>query len=265
MIMNKSNEYSERYNSYVEIAAMSVIGDRDRQEDCFGYNISDDSLLLCVCDGMGGYNGGSEASRLVVDTILKQYQTIESIEEPTKVLCIFTKAANEVVNQLHKTNMKISNAGSTLVMIYIKERKLYWNSVGDSRLYIWRKKEFIQTTKDQNYHTVLKEKRTAGEISEEEFYQGSQKGDALFNYLGIGNLNLIDYNTEPLILKERDKLVICTDGLYRILSHNEVSGILNQEKDIKTTLQMIEFAVRKKSKENNQRRDNMTVAVIKIK
>ncbi len=265
MIMKKDNDFSERSNSYIDVAAMSVIGDRTKQEDCFGYKTSEDSILLCVCDGMGGYNGGSEASRLAVDTILEQYQAIENMEDPTNALVRFTTEANAAVNKLQINGDSASNAGSTLVMVYIKTRMLYWNSVGDSRLYIWRKKEFIQTTKDQNYHTVLKEKRIAGEISEKEYYQGKPQGDALVNYLGIGDLNLIDYNTEPLELKSGDKLVVCTDGLYRILTHDEISSILYQDTDAKMTLQMIEFATRKKAKENNRKRDNMTVALINIK
>ncbi len=142
---------------------------------------------------------------------------------------------------------------------------LYWSSVGDSRLYICRKNEFIQITKDQNYHTVLKEKSFAGEISEEEFLQGQEHGDALVNYLGIGTLDLVDYNKEPLKLKSGDQILICSDGLYRILNDEEIANILSMGNDVKTSLQMMEFSARKKAAENNKRRDNMTVFLIKIK
>lgn len=266
MIMKKNNDFSYRENDLIELASMSVIGERKTQEDCFGYTMNEHSLILCVCDGMGGYNGGSDASRAAVETILKEYEwNIEEIEDPTILLNVLTLKANEAVLSLRRSIEDAPNAGSTLVLAYVRDNLLYWSSVGDSRLYIWRKKEFIQTTKDQNYHTVLKEKRSAGEISEDEFMQRQSHGNALVNYLGIGTLNLVDYNKEPLRLKSGDQLIVCTDGLYRILSDKEITNILNMNNDVKSTLQMIEFAVRKKAKEENMHRDNMTVALIKVK
>ncbi len=265
MIMTKDNDFSYRENDICALATVSVIGDRKTQEDCFGHKTNEQSLLLCVCDGMGGYTGGSAASKIAVETILNDFAEQRVVDDPATLLGRLTKSANDAVSSLHKTNEDVPNAGSTMVLIYIADNLLYWSAVGDSRLYIWRKGEFIQTTKDQNYHTVLKEKRSAGEISEDEFVQGQARGDALVNYLGIGTLSLVDYNKEPLKLKSGDQLLICTDGLYRILSDEEISGILSSENDAKTTLQMIEFSVRKKAGENNKRRDNMTVSLIKIK
>lgn len=265
MIMTRDNDFSYRENDIYELATVSVIGDRKTQEDCFGHNTNDQRILLCVCDGMGGYSGGSAASKTAVEAILYGFEHQEALADPSTLLSELTASANEAVSSLHRTIEDAPNAGSTLVLVYIAENLLYWSAVGDSRLYIWRKREFIQTTKDQNYHTVLKEKRSAGEISEDEFLQGQTCGDALVNYLGIGALNLVDYNKEPLRLKSGDQLLICTDGLYRILTDEEISGILNANNDAKTALQMMEFLVRKKANENNKRRDNMTVSLIKIK
>ena len=265
MIMTKDNDFSYRENDIYALATVSVIGDRKTQEDCFGHKTSEQSLLLCVCDGMGGYTGGSAASKIAVETILNDFAEQSVVDDPATLLSKLTASANDAVSSLHKINEDAPNAGSTMVLIYIADNLLYWSAVGDSRLYIWRKGEFIQTTKDQNYHTVLKEKRSAGEISEDEFIQGQARGDALVNYLGIGTLSLVDYNREPLKLKSSDQLLICTDGLYRILSDEEISEILSSENDAKIILQMIEFSVRKKASENNKRRDNMTVSLIKIK
>lgn len=265
MIMTKNNDFSYTENDIYEVATMSVIGDRKTQEDCFGYKTNEQSLLLCVCDGMGGYTGGSVASKTAVQAILQGFEEQKAVDDPAMLLSELTASANEAVSLLHRTIEDTPNAGSTMVLIYITNNLLYWSAVGDSRLYIWRKREFIQTTKDQNYHTVLKEKRSAGEISEDEFVQGQTRGDALVNYLGIGTLSLVDYNKEPLKLKSKDRLLVCTDGLYRILSDEEISEIISNGNNVKKTLQMIEFSVRKKAGESNKRRDNMTVSLIKIK
>ena len=265
MIMTKDNDFSYIENNSMELAFVSVIGDRKTQEDCFGYKTDNQQVLLCVCDGMGGYNGGAIASKTAVETILHEFEKNNIVDDPVTLLNELTKRANNEVSSLQSSVEDISNAGSTLVLIFIRDNMLHWSAVGDSRLYIWRNKEFIQTTKDQNYHTVLKEKLRAGEMTEDEFHQGQSRGDSLVNYLGIGELNLIDYNKEPLKLKSGDQLIVCTDGLYRILTDEEVSNILNMKNDAISTLQMIESTVRKKSKEKNKRRDNMTVSLIKVK
>lgn len=263
MIMTMNNDFSNKENDICELALVSVIGERKEQEDCFGYKAGDKSLLLCVCDGMGGCKGGSMASRTAVETIVHTFEQSTPVSNPSVLLSELTSAANKAILSLHRNVDGVSNAGSTLVLIYIDKNLLYWSSVGDSRLYIWRKKEFIQITKDQNYHTVLKEKRSLGEISYEEYIGGQARGEELINYLGIGDLNLVDYNKEPLLLKSGDQLLICTDGLYRNLSDKEIFRILEAGNSAKITLQMIEFLVRKKR--NSKRRDNMTVALIKIK
>lgn len=265
MIMTKDNDFSYSENDLFELATMSVIGNRKKQEDCFGYKTTNRSILLCICDGMGGYNGGNIASKTAVETILCEFEHYTVIDNPTILLNELTVKANNEVSFLHNSIENVSNAGSTLVLIYVKDNLLYWSAVGDSRLYIFRNKEFIQITKDQNYHTVLKEKWNAGEITKEEFSQGSSRGDALINYLGIGKLNLVDYNKESLKLKSNDQLLICTDGLYRMLTDEEISDILKMNNDMRKSLQMIEFAVRKKQMMKKIRRDNMTVALIKIK
>lgn len=265
MIMTKDNDFFGSENDLMDMASMSVLGDRLAQEDCCGYQTRGDCFLLCVCDGMGGYSGGSMASRAAVSAILREFENGPSVDNPVEYLNELTLKANREVLAIRNGRPDTPNAGTTLVMVLIKDHLLYWSAVGDSRLYICRKTEFIQMTKDQNYHTVLNEKRNAGEITDDEYEQGKVRGDALVNYLGINQLHLIDYNTEPLKLKSEDRLLICTDGLYRILSDEELMGILNVGTDARSTLQMMEFSVRKKSKERNIRRDNMTVSLIKVR
>ena len=81
----------------------------------------------------------------------------------------------------------------------------------------------------------------------------------------LGDLRLIDHNREPLKLKCGDQVLICTDGLYRLITDDEITNILNMNQDTKTSLQMMELAVRKKAAEKGMRRDNMTVLLIKVK
>lgn len=265
MIRSRDNEFLSGENGFADFGIVTVLGDRERQEDCFGYLIEDERLLICVCDGMGGLGDGNIASRLAIETILDEYCENSFSSEPLELLASSTKVADNKIYNFNHNQSTVSNSGSTLVSIIVDGNALYWNSVGDSRLYINRNHEFIQVTKDQNYFEVLKEKYNIGEITEQELLQNKRKGEALINYLGLGNIDLIDRNDAPLKLKSGDRLIVCTDGLYKVLEDKEIVDILSKNVDIQSTLQMLEIAVRKKASEKNLKRDNMTVALVRIK
>lgn len=76
-----------------------------------------------------------------------------------------------------------------MVSVAVKDKALYWNSVGDSRAYLFRGGSFVQITKDQNYRAVLDEKRKAGLIDDTQYSLESVKGDALICHLGMERLD----------------------------------------------------------------------------
>lgn len=91
--------------------------------------------------------------------------------------------ANADVLNLKTASGEKLNAGSTLVAVMLdSSRNLYWNSVGDSRLYLFRDGDFAQITQDHNYTTVLLEKLNAGMIDREEFNSENLKGEALISF-----------------------------------------------------------------------------------
>lgn len=134
MIMTKENDFSCAKNNWLELAVMSVVGDRKRQEDCFGYQADDDYLLMCVCDGMGGYDGGGIASRTAVNAIVRAFDYGRFAAHPTAQLNELTAKANDEVVALHRG---VENASLSLK---IKEMFVP-HSIGCIRLFSM--KEFI--------------------------------------------------------------------------------------------------------------------------
>ncbi|MCD7804405.1 MAG: protein phosphatase 2C domain-containing protein [Oscillospiraceae bacterium] len=261
---NKDCQQVSDGSAVFDLAISTVIGDRDEQQDSFGYELSVGEGLVVVCDGMGGMNGGKIASGLAVKEFLDDYKIVCPCEDAVTFLAEATKKASLKIRDYKLSNGERLKAGSTLVAILIQGRRLFWSSVGDSRAYLLRDSKYVQITLDQNYKTVLSEKLDAGLINETEFDNESDRAEALISYLGIENLQLIDYNNEELDLRNGDKIVVMTDGLYKIVDEAEIFAIVDNFNNISEALQALEAKAASKSR-NSKNRDNMTVAIISIK
>ena len=265
MVSTGKNEFVSEITEPAEIAAMAVLGDRECQEDCFGFIADESSILFCLCDGMGGQKGGDIASRSAVNEMVAGFSDLNAADSIQTVLSGLTTKADRTVFSLKDEKGNRLNAGTTLVAAVIRNHELYWNSAGDSRLYIFRRGKLRQITKDQNYRTVLEEQLMAGEICESEFQERNEKGEELINYIGVGNLSFIDYSATALKLKQDDILMICSDGLYKVLNDAEISMILQSSDEPKKIMETLEKEARLSSASNCIKRDNMTVILAKVR
>ena len=265
MLYHSDQQIIKDENSSFQIAALSVIGDRADQQDSMGYMLKQDEGLVLVCDGMGGHEGGKLASELAVQTFLSRYAENFVISNQTDFMVDVAKKTDSSIAQLKNEQGGLLKAGSTLVAILINQKKLMWCSVGDSRAYLIRDGEMVQFTQDHNYHTVLVEKLNAGLIGESDFKQEDIRGEALISFLGIGNLALIDYSENPFDLMKDDKIIIMSDGLYKVVSDSEIARIVDNFSNIGEAIQALEMKAKKNAKNSNESRDNMTVALIKVK
>ncbi len=213
---------------------------------------------------MGGQSGGREASILAVTEIVNYYDT-SAKKASCQSLSELLKCVDKRILALKNSDGGYLKAGSTCVIILIQDRTLYWTSVGDSRAYLMRGKEFVQLTTDQNYRAVLKGQLKAGMISKTEYETGDKKGDSLINYLGIGNLSLIDYNVRGLPLQKGDHLMIASDGLYRMVTDEEISKAIREYNGDERTLSRLNMLAEQKAMNSKQGRDNLTAVLITIK
>ena len=116
-------------NGIYEIAAQSVIGDRQEQQDCFGYDIKGDEGITVVCDGMGGHEGGRLASTKSVQMLLDMYNQNYPSLDFHKLLTESAYDIDEMISMLKKDNGEKMMAGSTLSAVIIKNKKIRknWN------------------------------------------------------------------------------------------------------------------------------------------
>ena len=86
------------------------------------------------------------------------------------------------------------------------------------------------------------------------------KGNALISYLGIPKLDLIDINVEPFLLFEGDILLLATDGLFKLMSDEEILGCIEDSTKV-TADNLIKFI--KKCESSNK--DNTTFILIRTR
>lgn len=211
----------------VDVGVSSIIGKRESQQDSVrsdsNYFYSERKKMISVlCDGMGGLNGGERASALCTYVL---YDAFHNKSDATPVPAFFrstVQKADEAVRTMENENGEpLRNSGTTLVSVVIEEDNLYWASVGDSRIYIIRDKEILCITKDHNLMMLLKERVRRGEISQQEA-DSNPKKEALVSYIGMGGVRYIDMNSKPFQLLDGDRIIMCSDGLYRCITDGEI-------------------------------------------
>jgi PPM family protein phosphatase len=210
-------------------------GTREHQEDSFAFSNLDDhtfvahgGVLAVVADGMGGLARGGEASSIAVRTFLQRYESKTADQSVPDALHAALLAANDAVVTLARAHDAVGNVGATLVAVVIRDRVLHWISVGDSRGYLFRGGRLEQLTLDHVYGVDLDGRAAAGTMSREDASADPDRG-ALTSHLGQLTLALVDRSNEPLPLERGDRVLLCTDGLYRALAADEIAGALGGE------------------------------------
>ena len=186
--------------SQAEIASYTSIGTRKSQQDSICFDFGDFCTVCAVCDGMGGLTGGERASALAahgVTRYLLEHAQAEDI--PTEMGRAALRLNEEVKNLRDPANQKIE-AGTTLTTVFLRNGKLFWCSIGDSHIYLYRDGTLEQLNIDHNFGAQLDQMALEGSITQDEALHHPQRA-ALTSYLGISELTLISGNRMPFQLR----------------------------------------------------------------
>jgi protein phosphatase len=188
--------------------------------------------LLLVADGMGGHATGKRASALAVQTleqyILNTMPWFFRLEQDQEndlrdVLKAAMESCQESIETAAAAHPEQRGMGTTLTMAYILWPRLYVVHVGDSRCYLFRSPRFERITKDQTMAQRLVEQ---GVLAPEEAPQ-SRWSNVLWSCLG-GHSRHLSVEVYRATLKAGDILLLCTDGLTRHLSDEDLVRLLQQ-------------------------------------
>jgi serine/threonine protein phosphatase PrpC len=236
---------------------------RTNNEDCF--RIVESLNLFVLADGMGGEAHGEVASALAVETIVKSCMDpadsgatlVGNLEptwsEKTKRLTSAVHLANKNIYDAAEGNPEQHGMGATLTAAWIDGSKLSIAHVGDSRAYLLRSGNLQQLTSD---HSLVAEQVRRGILTAAEAEESEMQSVLL---RALGALPDIEVDTDEHILFARDILMLCCDGLTRMVTEPEIAGTLQAEIDpTKAAEKLIALA--------NERGgvDNITVIVMRV-
>lgn len=240
--------------STVEIGTASIIGSRKSQQDSiFGY-ASGGRALGIICDGMGGLAGGEAASRAALESLSDAWfaQADMDIVDIPDFFRREAVSADEKVYMLKAADGSRLQAGTTIVAVVIQKNALYWLSVGDSKLYFIRGQEILSLNIEHNYRMELNAMLRQGRMTAREYEAEEYRAEALTSYLGIGNLSLMDISPKAYELKDKDIMLLASDGLYRSLSEDEILAVVRKNgHDMQKAAEALTAAVQGRKKQDN--------------
>ena len=245
------------------VAGAQIQGGRDYQEDDFSIRLltdrdtpaEEDRLLLVLADGMGGHAGGAEASRTVVEAFQDAFHhAADSIEDRFNA---GVSAANGAVKEKQEADPNLSEMGATLVAAVVIGPALYWVSVGDSLLWVFRDGRLHRLNADHSMRPLLQDLVDLGRMTEEEALH-DPRANQLRSVIYGDAVPLIDMNADGFALERGDLVVLASDGLETLPDEALVEVIEASADDAEGVVQALLDAI---TKAERQGQDNTTVLV----
>lgn len=254
IIENKG--FSIGNNLHVDIGNAQIIGTREKQDDSFGTCIKNYGVLAVVADGIGGYLNGNLASQITVETFLDEFDK----RDVTDNLSYFFQKTSMLSNERIRDEFGDAKGGTTVVSVVLKDDKLFWTSVGDSNIAVFRKNRLIMVNRKENVKNWLENQYYAGNAKLKEVLDG-KSDKRLVNYLGYDGFKKADESDRPIYLKKKDRILLYSDGV-EILGQIGLENILKKRMNAQ---KMADAIIQSVARSNKAKKDNATIVLLVVK
>jgi serine/threonine protein phosphatase PrpC len=233
------------------------IGRRTEQQDDFGFSDPNDAAFVAhggvcavVIDGMGGVDYGGESARAGKTAFLNAYESKTAAESIPAALARALTEANRAVMTLGRQRGNSRGVGATLTAGVVApgtvaqgnadSATLHYISVGDSALFVYRAGRLERLT-------------VAHEVID------STEGALVSSFLGVDDtLTQIDRSAQPVHLRAGDRVLLCSDGLFKSVSEPDIEVALATAPPAEAATQLVEVTLAK----DRPAQDNVTAVVI---
>lgn len=196
-------------------------GPRSSNEDSYCIETSNNMLISCVADGVGGNAGGKIASNFATEEFINYSKENNDLKD-------FLPLVHSKLLQLQTEGKDFPpKATTTFSGIYIKEDKLLGCHTGDTRIYILRNNGLVQLTKDMTEANYYVEQ---GLMTKQEALIYPRK-HILTSVIGMDSLSFENQFFE-FELKKNDRLLLLSDGAYNNISKLQIRNISKRYEEI---------------------------------
>jgi serine/threonine protein phosphatase PrpC len=242
----------------IEHADLSLVGDREDNQDRVTVAVGESAALMIVIDGMGGHSDGSRAADTALRSLLDSFQrTPLPMFDPIGFLHMSLSKAHDDVARLGNGQAIDARPRATTAICLVQQGAAYWAHIGDSRVYHIRDGKVLERTRDHSHVELLLRE---GKITEEEvpnhpmrnFVECCLGGDPAIPEMTVGRR----HGLEP-----GDVLLLCTDGIWANLRDPDIGGFFRDE-----TQQLrawLEALGRRAVQASSPFSDNSTAAVLR--
>ncbi len=250
-----------------DVATALSLGARERQEDTVvaDFPLGAPMGFAVLSDGMGGHSCGDVASGIVATELFSELKLLSGAPEEMErnigpVLQEAVAAANSCIQLYERQNSDASGMGATVVAPVIFGARLYWVSVGDSPLYLWRAGRLYRLNEDHSYAAQIDLMQARGLMDADEA-QNHPDRSALISVLAGAEIAKVDCRAEPMTLQAGDIVLAASDGLHT-LADETVAEVLQES--AKATGQEISAALLAAVRAAGcPEQDNLSLCVIK--
>lgn len=218
--LRENNEDNFYYNGI-------ILSESDSGEVIVHSDIRNDKLqFYAICDGMGGEEQGEVASNIAVSTLKKYQQMMNEIKyhDFDKYIDMYLAETNTRICEVRHENNNC-RIGTTIALIFIENETLHITNVGDSRIYQLKRNRLLQISED---HTSAMRAYKMGSIKKEEIKTHPHR-NKLTQYLGLfpEEMTIQPFNLK-LKAKNKDRFLICSDGLTDMVSEDDICKIIRK-------------------------------------
>lgn len=225
-------------------------GGRETNEDRMGYCYTRESALFVLADGMGGHPQGEVAAQIALQAVAAQYQrqARPAVKDASEFLASALLAAHHQILRHAAEKGMLDTPRTTLVAAVLQGSDATWIHCGDSRLYVVRDGMLLTRTRDHSYL----EHRSLSPPGLEHANR-----NVLFTCLGSPMRPVFDV-TGPIHLRQGDKLMLCSDGLWNVLGDDRIVDQLGRRAVAEAVPELVEGALRMAGESS----DNVTVIAL---
>lgn len=211
-----------------ETAGVSLLGDREDNQDRYGVLSAPHGLLLVVLDGMGGHAQGALAAEAGLESLRQSFEAADPASDPGEFLREAMAKAHEDVVAVGGDLPMASRPRATCAACLVRDGAASWAHVGDSRVYHLREGAVLERTRD---HTPVEQLLRDGLISEDEVLGHPMRHYVEYCLGGFAELPEIGV-AGPRDLAIGDVLLVCSDGLWAGLPEPDLAASVRDAQDL---------------------------------